>query len=81
MSEKDTQIDMTLDLRDFYQNHTEEDEDDSYNNHQPNDNYSSYSKGKKGGYKNKPVFMPKEPKEELFLENIKLIKYKSIKNM
>lgn len=69
---------MALDLRDFYQKLSNYDDDEeetkTYDNYQTNNNQKYKGKGK--GYK--AVFIPKE---ELFLENVKLIKYKSLRNM
>lgn len=80
--EKDTQIDMLLDLRDFYQNSNNYDEDEDERQY-PSENYNhnSYYKSNndKGRHKSKQVFVPKE--ETIFLEQIKFIKYKSLRNM
>lgn len=81
LSEKDTQVDMILDLRDFYQKISNNDDDDeehkTYDNYYNNNNNNNRYKGK-GKPSYKAVFIPKE---ELFLENVKLIKYKSLRNM
>lgn len=69
---------MALDLRDFYQKLSNYDDDEeetkTYDNYHTNNNQKYKGKGK--GLK--AVFIPKE---ELLLENVKLIKYKSLRNM
>ena len=85
MSEKDTQTDMIFDFRDFYQTGTNLDDDDEEERKQnDNDRYYQNQRGKKGvkgqgqtGYK-KVVYMAKE---EVTFENIKLIKYRALRNM
>ena len=60
-------------------NFEDRDDEDSYLERlKSNDEHNNYNKNKakKGGYQ--MVFLPKQ---DIFLENVKLIKYKSLKNM
>jgi hypothetical protein len=72
---------MMLDIRDFYQNSVSLDDTDDEEIKQDNDHYMPASqKGKKvkGGNYKTTVYLPKE---DIYFENIKLIKYRSLKNM
>ena len=77
---------MTFDLRDFYQTVTNLDDDDEEEERKQNDNDRYYNqRGKKGpkgqqaGYSSKKVVYM--AKEEVNFENIKLIKYRALRNM
>lgn len=71
---------MIVDLRDFYQtpNNNEESDGEEHKNYYEQNNYNNPKSKNKGGKSYKTVFVAKE---EIFLETVKLAKYKSLRNM